>query len=104
MTKIFIYLFQVEFHGVNVEDFQAPSRLVDLIIVGHVMYYIKEDFHTVIERFTRWLNPGGAILMSHSAPHDLFLKMGKCKKTCSPTSQINLSFIVIISLFSVQLF
>ena len=70
-------MFQVEFHAVNVEDFQGPSRLVDLIIVGHVMYYFKEDFQTVIEKFISWLNPGGAILMSHSAPHDLFMKMGK---------------------------
>ena len=58
---------------------------MDLIIVGHVMYYFKEEMQTLIEKFTTWLNPGGVILMSHSAPNDLFCEIGTDAVTyCKP--------------------
>ncbi len=67
---------QLQFSHGTIQNYPGPAQPVDIIILGHMLYYCIEDIHSVIQRCCTWLTPNGLILLSHSAPNDLILDIG----------------------------
>lgn len=51
-----------------IQKYEGPPAPVDVILVGHVMYYVIDEFLSVVEKLLKSLTPGGCLVLSHVDP------------------------------------
>ena len=59
------------------EEYPGPAAPVDLVVLGHVLYYFMPEVEALLRRALGWLRPGGVLLLSHSAPHPVLMQISE---------------------------
>ena len=63
----------------KVPEWIGPKDPVDIVLVSHVLYFVKEPIDC-IKQFYKWLKPGGSIIFVHAYLFDLFIQVGKYQR------------------------
>ena len=70
----------------TVPEWIGPKDPVDIVLVSHVMYFVKEPIDC-IQQFYKWLKPGGSIIFVHAYLFDLFIQVGKYQSVTNTQPQ-----------------